>query len=97
MMLWIGIGAYITKPIFWRAPISVKGCNWNLTLGPDAIVHAPTNISSDYSSIVNATTTAATYTERYAIISERYLFKMLSYNLILQAYFKVSCLVTCHS
>lgn len=32
IMLWIGVGAYITKPGTWTAPISVEGCNWNLTL-----------------------------------------------------------------
>lgn len=32
VMLWIGVGAYITKPTSWKAPVSVEGCNWNLTL-----------------------------------------------------------------
>ncbi|XP_060601932.1 sodium-dependent multivitamin transporter-like [Ruditapes philippinarum] len=31
MMMWIGIGAYITKPVSWRPPISLEGCNWNLS------------------------------------------------------------------
>ncbi|KAL4240918.1 Sodium-coupled monocarboxylate transporter 1 [Mactra antiquata] len=31
VMLWIGTGAYITKPVAWKAPISMHGCNWNLT------------------------------------------------------------------
>ncbi|WAQ95566.1 SC5A6-like protein [Mya arenaria] len=31
VMLWIGGGAYITKPSSWRPPISTEGCNWNLT------------------------------------------------------------------
>ena len=56
MMLWIGVGAYITKPIFWRAPISVEGCNWNLTLGADSSgVFNSSIASSTVSSIINIT------------------------------------------
>jgi len=31
-MLWIGGGAYISKPYTWRPPVSTTGCNWNLTI-----------------------------------------------------------------
>lgn len=63
MMLWIGIGAYITKPIFWRAPISVEGCNWNLTLGSDtsSAINSSfitSTLSSAVSSVVNVTSAA---------------------------------------
>lgn len=60
MMLWIGIGAYITKPIFWRAPISTEGCNWNLTLGSDTsrLINSSSvtsTLSSTVASVVNVT------------------------------------------
>ncbi|XP_045212324.2 sodium-dependent multivitamin transporter-like [Mercenaria mercenaria] len=37
VMLWIGVGAYITKPVAWKPPISLEGCNWNLTRVNSAI------------------------------------------------------------
>lgn len=79
MMLWIGIGAYITKPIFWRAPISVEGCNWNLTLGTDN----SSIVSSTVSSIINVTTssTEASY-ESNPIYTLSYLWYSLTALLI---------------
>lgn len=59
MMLWIGVGAYITKPIAWKAPISLQGCNWNLTRTTTQ-TNGVTNSSLPY---VNSTAVSSVYEE----------------------------------
>ena len=62
-MLWIGVGAYVKKPVLWKAPISLKGCNWNLTLSDSLNSSITTNMTSlTSSSIYNA---SLAVTKRY--------------------------------
>ena len=62
VMLWIGVGAYVTKPSHWKAPVNVEGCNWNLTLSQGV---------ENVTSVIEATTRSLNSTPAVEMASPR--------------------------